>query len=282
MPVQFFKFTLKPQPRQVWLLLITTILFLMFYILHSPAKIVYAQNFDIASTYDVVDKDAVSGDIISSSEKGLVRSELQYDNKIFGVLQDNPVIVYSEASQSGKAIVRNGDAEVNISDFNGNIAIGDYITSSPVKGYGMKATQSGYVIGVVTAAPTPGQTINFQNRQLKTGTVMVAMKIEYAELSTPRNANHLLEALGGAFFRNVQDPERFTQVMKAIIAGMIAITSFAVGFFAFTRAIAKGVEAIGRNPLAKRAIQLSIIMQLILTVLTALAGLAGAFVILRL
>ncbi|OGE31631.1 hypothetical protein A2631_00685 [Candidatus Daviesbacteria bacterium RIFCSPHIGHO2_01_FULL_44_29] len=245
-------------------------------------RTIYAQNFDIASTYTINDPEAGAGDIISSGDNGLVRANVSYDNHIFGIIQENPVIVFTEASGSGRVIGRSGDSMVKITDFNGEIKIGDRVTSSPIAGYGMKATQSGYVIGVVTAAPSNTGSLSYQNRQFNAGTAQVALKIEYAELSTPRSSIRLLEYIGAAFFRNIQDPERFTQAVKAIIAGLIAIISFGIGFFAFSRAISKGVEAIGRNPLAKRAIQVSILIQLVLTIFTTLAGLVGAFIVLRL
>lgn len=263
------------------LFVFTGIIIIILIIFSLPGR-ARAQNFDIASNYEVADTDVIAGDIITSNDQGLVRAENPYDNKLFGIIQDNAVMVFTEATGSGKAIVRNGDALVRVSDFNGEIKIGDRVTSSSLKGYGMKATQSGYVIGVATGEFKEDQTIDFQGKQVKTGTIQVALKIEYAEISTPRSANRYLEYFGVAFFKNVQDPERFALVMKSIIAGIIAITSFAAGFFAFTRAISKGVEAIGRNPLAKKTIQIAIVIQLVLTVFTTIAGLVGAFIVLRL
>lgn len=257
-------------------LLITVSIFLCL------STAVQAQNFDIASTYELADPDVVPGDIITSSNQDLIRAENPYDNQLFGIVQDNAVLIFTEASGSGRPIVRNGDAVVRVTDYNGQIQIGDRITSSVIKGYGMKATQSGYVIGAATGEFKPDQIITFQNKQVQTGTIQVALKIEYAELTTARSANRYLEYFGAAFFRNIQDPDRFTSVMKSIIAGLIAIASFATGFFAFTKAISKGVEAIGRNPLAKRAIQIAIVIQLVLTIFTTIAGLVGAFIVLRL
>lgn len=243
---------------------------------------VLAQNFDIASRYTISDKSAVNGDILSSTEKGIERANVSYDNHLFGVIQDNPLMVYSEASGSGQPIARTGDVEVKVSNFNGNLALGDHVTSSPLQGYGMKATQSGYTVGTVTGVIVPVGNITYNSKLYQTGTIKIALKIEYSEITTARNANRLLEYIGLAFFRNVQDPEKFTQLVKAIIAGLIAISSFAFGFFAFMRAIAKGVEAIGRNPLAKRTIQVSILMQLVLNIVTTVIGIGAAFLILRL
>ncbi len=54
--------------------------------------LVQAQGFNIDSSYKINDQDAVSGDIIIiDSEKGLVRTNLANDSRIFGVIEDKPV-----------------------------------------------------------------------------------------------------------------------------------------------------------------------------------------------
>lgn len=254
-----------------------------------------AQGFDIASTYQIQDKEAVTGDILMAAPNhGLTRANTPYSNTLFGILQDQPVVVFKETDNSGRAVVRTGDAVVNVSDFNGEIKPGDYITSSPISGLGMKATRSGYVIGVATSIFTQNDTTQLtpeqiklkessdKNSSIKTGQINVALRIEYAEISTPRTAQRLLENVGGAFYTNVQNPQSFTQVIKYTIAGILAIVAFLLGFFTFARSIPKGIEAMGRNPTAKQAIQISIIIQTGLTVFTILIGLLLVFIIIRL
>jgi F0F1-type ATP synthase membrane subunit c/vacuolar-type H+-ATPase subunit K len=63
---------------------------------------------------------------------------------------------------------------------------------------------------------------------------------------------------------------------------IVVLGSMILGFLSFGRAAAKGVEALGRNPAASRIIHLGIIFNVAIVVAIALAGLAVAFLILRL
>jgi F0F1-type ATP synthase membrane subunit c/vacuolar-type H+-ATPase subunit K len=247
--------------------------------------LVFAQTLDVANTYLIQDDKAVSGDIMRvTADKGLVRSNTIYDPTLFGVLQDNPLIVYREVQEAPnqKAISRNGDVVVNVTNYNGTIRAGDYISSSPIAGKGMKASQSGYVIGVATSAFAPdGQTVTFQGRSMQSGQVKVALQIQYADISNPRFFERLLSAINAALFRNFTDPEKSFLIIRYIIAAVVASLFFLIGFFGFTRSIAKGVEAIGRNPLAKQSIQFSVFLHLALTIVITLIGLVLAIVILK-
>lgn len=218
-----------------------------------------------------------------SARGGLQRSSIQYDNRMFGILQDDPLIVLRTQDNGGtqRPIVRNGDAVVNVTDLNGPIHPGDYITSSPIPGKGMQANESGYTIGIATSEVTPISTTTFEGRQLTVGQVNVGLRIEYAELSTARSANRLFETLNAAFFRNAEDPEKFTVVVRYVIAGIVALVFFLISFFGFTRSITRGVEAIGRNPLARHSIQVSILIHLGLTIAVSLIGLVIVFLIIR-
>jgi F0F1-type ATP synthase membrane subunit c/vacuolar-type H+-ATPase subunit K len=61
---------------------------------------------------------------------------------------------------------------------------------------------------------------------------------------------------------------------------LIVLLSFVLGLVYFGRASRAGIEAIGRNPLAKRAIQMSIVMYVALSIVIILVGLAIAYLIL--
>src|SRR3989338_11071483 len=104
----------------------------------------------------------------------------------------------------------------------------------------------------------PVSTETIEGKEVTIGTVPVALKIEFVELSTPRSTPRLIEQLTTALFQSAQDPSKFAEMVKYIIAGIVVLASFLTGFFTFSRSVANGVEAIGRNPLAKVSIYLSI------------------------
>ncbi|EKD90556.1 MAG: hypothetical protein ACD_30C00114G0006 [uncultured bacterium] len=265
------------------ILLVTFHLLLVTALAGASLTSVHAQGFNVASSHEITDKEAVSGDIlIYDGANGLVRTNVTYSQKIFGVYTETPSLVIREASASAKPIIRLGDVDVNVTDYNGEIKKGDYVTTSPVSGKGMKAGQSGYVLGLALADAVYGdQTVTAEGGNYRLGTVNTALRIEYAELTTARSNIKLLSDLNAAFFRSVQDPEKFTLTIRYIIAGLVALLAFAIGFFYLARSISKAVEAIGRNPLARTAIITSVGLQVAATLIGGVVTIGIIFIIVR-
>jgi len=68
--------------------------------------------------------------------------------------------------------------------------------------------------------------------------------------------------------------------LRYLLAILVAMTSFILGFVYFGRVAKGGVEAIGRNPLARRAIQIGGALNLVLTLSIMAGGIVLAYVIL--
>ncbi|MBI2600945.1 hypothetical protein HYW42_03240 [Candidatus Daviesbacteria bacterium] len=261
-------------------------LFFTLYIAHCAFTLVsYAQiqGTEVASVYDVKDQEAVIGDILITTNEGLTRINQAYDSRIFGVVDKNPVLVFRRVDKTGQAVVRSGIVEVNVTDIAGPIKYGDYITSSSIPGKGAKAEESGYVLGVALADLNneAAAKIDFEGKQIFSGKIPVAVRIEFHELSNTRNFNRLFGFLGTSFLTNVSDPKQFGLVMRFIGAGLVVIISLIFSFLTFSRSIAKSVEALGRNPLAKNTIQLSILINIGLLIATIAIGVAAAYIILK-
>ena len=265
-------------------ILVLFLLSTVYCLLSTP---VLAQ-LEIVESYDVITEGAVDGDIVSYTEAGLGLSERELDSKVFGVIDDNPLVVYRRQDNTGTPIKRSGTADVNVSTANGPIKIGDLITTSFFKGKGEKSPQSGYILGVALAdfGEQDGEAASFTPPQggtqnVRVGKINVAIKIEFAELNTARSANRLLDAVNLAFFRNTQNPEQFVNILRYILAGVAVIISFAIGFFTLARTIPKAMEALGRNPLARATIQFGIVINIIFTVGIALIGIVAAIILIR-
>ncbi|MBI2020459.1 hypothetical protein HYS94_03470 [Candidatus Daviesbacteria bacterium] len=248
-----------------------------------PSSAQQPQGIEVTSIYEISDAEAVDGDILSLDQSGLVRSDIGFDNKMFGVIQEQALLVYQTPTE-GKPVVRSGIAQVNVTTLNGPIAEGDYITSSQILGKGQKATESGYVLGIALEG-FDGQgapTVDGPSGPVASGKIRMAIRIEYAELTNPRFAGRLFSFIGTALLENISDPRQFGNIVRYIAAGLIILLSFSFGFLTFSRSIAKGIEAIGRNPLAKNTIQLSIIINIVLLVLTGVIGIVASILIIRL
>ncbi len=262
------------------------LLFLVFIVLIGQSfltSLAFAQGYNVASMYELADKDAKNGDIIvNGGTSGLIRTDIPYDGRVFGIVQDTPLLVLREASGSGRPVIRLGDTVVNVTDYNGVIKKGDLITSAPANGLGMKATQSGYAVGIALAdADLSAATVTINGKSYKTGSVNTALQIEYAEINTSRNTIRLLEELNAALFSSVKNPEKAVLVIRYLIGGLIAMLAFVIGFYSVTRSIGNAVEAIGRNPLARRTILISIGLQILITAAVAIATIVIIFIIIR-
>lgn len=265
-----------------FLLFVLPILLTTSYLLPS-AYAQQPQGIEVTLVYEIADQDAADGDILKATDKGLTRTDIGFDNKIFGVIQDQPLMVYRTETK-GKSVVRSGVAQVNVTTLNGPIKYSDYITSSTISGKGQKALESGYVLGMALAAfdGSGASQIDGPRGKVSLGKIPVAVKIEYAELTNPRFAGRLFGFIATAFLENISDPKQLGNVIRFIAAGLIVLLSFTFGFLTFSRSIAKSIEALGRNPLAKTAIQLSMIINIVLLVVTAIVGIVASILIIRL
>lgn len=250
------------------------LLLLIFYFLFLISAVQAQQPaIDVASMYEISDKDAVDGDILMYSPEGkLVRATVAYSPKMFGVLQDKPLAVYrSEGPENNKPVVRAGIAQVNVTNTGGAIKAGDYITTSSDAGKGQKSTISGYALGIAT------KDINEAS-----GKIPIAIRIEYVELTNTRSVLNLLNAFNIAAFQGASDPEKGSQLLKYTIAGLIVLISLIVSLVIFGKSILKSIDALGRNPLAKTTIQFSIFITAVVIFIIMAISIGVAFVILRL
>lgn len=242
-------------------------------------------GIDVAFTRPVADKDVISGDIVEPSDNGLIRVNAAYSTKIYGVIQENTLLIYRKvATDSSKPIARNGIVAVNVTNLTGDIKTGDYITSSPIPGKGQKANRPGYIVGVAMEDfdTQDAKTVNFEGQSYPGGSILVALKPEFAGGVASGSTSRLIDQLGSQLFKNIEDSEGFNRLVRYFIAGIVVLVSFIVGFVIFARSVPKSIEAIGRNPLAKSQIQFAIMLNILLTVVSSLIGIGAAFLILQL
>ncbi len=267
-----------------YIIFIFTIILLILIVKPAHAQ----QALDLSNVYDISDKDAKEGDIlIFDPSKGIVRTSAPYDIRLFGVLQDQPISVFKRTDGTGKPVTRAGITKVNVTLSNGQIKTGDYITSSTLPGLGMKATLSGNIVGIALVNSTQNDKYDQKSCSLNPTScpkdqISVAIKLEYAELTNPRSTNRLFEYIGTSFFKNAQDPQGFGRIIKNVVAGLVMLVCVIFGLLIVSRSISKTVEAIGRNPLAKRSILLVLAVNIAIVVFIIIGGIVTALIVLRL
>lgn len=256
----------------------------LFFLLSSQIVRADFSSIEIVNTYNLADKNAVDGDIIANSANGLVRSKIAYDQHLFGVVSLSPDVVYRSEDKAELPVSRSGITQVNVTNLGGAIKSGDLITSSAIAGKGQKANNSGYVIGSALSAfsGSEGTNVSFGGKNYKQGKITVAMRIEYADINSPQTFKRLFDLVGNNFFSSVADPDKFGLLIRYIAGGLAVVVALLIAFLTFSRSIPKAVEAIGRNPLAKTSIYVSLIISAIVMIVVIALGVIAAFIVIKL
>lgn len=119
------------------------------------------KTFDLAGSILIADPD---------DPNKATLTDTPYDKRVVGIIATKPSMIISGgiSEEYGYPIVLAGRIHTNVCTENGDIEIGDFITTSSKSGYGMKATEPGMVVGqaLESFSGNPGecgQVLVFQN-----------------------------------------------------------------------------------------------------------------------
>jgi F0F1-type ATP synthase membrane subunit c/vacuolar-type H+-ATPase subunit K len=225
----------------------------------------------VAYPISLSEKTIKDGGIVSATKNGYIYSKIPYDISLFGVATANPALFFENNTKQvdNSYLVSSGNVYVLVSSKNGNIKKNDLITSSSIAGIGQKATQNGFVLGTAVEDYS-------SNNPNATGKILVNVSIHFTSAFTD-SGNNLLSGLSTSGMAFLLSP---LASLRYLIAAIVATLAFVLGFIYFGRVATKGVEALGRNPLAGKMIESSVILNIILAGIIILVGLAIAYLIL--
>lgn len=255
-----------------WRLFVLAYILLSFIVATFSVSAQEISSFGIANPLVVNDKVVRDADIISSNDEGYALTKSSYDARLFGVVSINPAISFNTNEPGNRfPVVAAGNALVNLSTINGAIKKGDPVTSSPIPGVGMKASESGYILGYALEDFSSDDP-----REIRKVSVSINKQF-FAPLNSGPNSRML------DIFRlsAIATYERPLTVLKYLAAAVVIISGFVLGFLTFGRTASLGVEALGRNPLAAKMIQFGIIINVLITIVIVLSGFGLAYFILR-
>jgi len=241
-----------------------------FLILVFSIKLVTASTYDFAISVPILDPEVDEGSIISYVDGEYVLSIEAYDTSMFGIVSGDPSLYLEDRNLESYALVGSkGEMDVRVSTKNGEIKRGDYLTSSEIPGVAQKADKSGRVLGISLDdyANTDPNSIGYV-------AAYVDIKSHLKQESLTENLLTVIsDGLSSAFLTPLAS-------LRYIMALIVTAITFAIAFLSFSRLTSRGVEALGRNPLAGSSIKSVIIFNFILTFIIIASGLAIAYLIL--
>ncbi|MFQ5492568.1 MAG: hypothetical protein ACE5DX_00190 [Candidatus Dojkabacteria bacterium] len=112
-------------------------------------------NFDVAEEYLVEDMTIMAGDVVrfkkdSSDSLFVERTDEAQDKYAIGVISTKPGLYlkdWQEDRESGRPVALAGRVPVKVTDENGPVHRGDFLTPASTPGYAMKAVRGGVIIG---------------------------------------------------------------------------------------------------------------------------------------
>lgn len=266
-----------------------TLLFLISSRLSLNSVKAQLPNFSVATTYTINDPDLVDGDVISLDRENnrMIRSKTAYDEQMYGVYVKNPKLLYHNVD-SEFPVARSGEIKVNITTLNGPVKIGDYISSSEIPGKGQKATEfTGYMLGIALSPFTAsdGAELVYKNKKYRSGQVTTAIGIGPASPAVIKAAGGFfgtLKYITSAFLYNIGTSRQAERIIRYTLAAIVAILSIILSLLFFGKNVTKGIEMIGRNPLAKGPIQSMILVNVLIIAAIALGGIILSLIIVSL
>jgi F0F1-type ATP synthase membrane subunit c/vacuolar-type H+-ATPase subunit K len=214
-------------------------------------------------------QDVAEGMIVCSQGGTLGLCEDAYETSIYGVVRSDPIAaVETDSLVNGYLVVSGGVAPVLIETDVDEVPLGAMITSSDQPGVGQIASNNGMVLGVVQQATSVGE----DGRALVPTLIHIHYTSEFKQ-----GTGNIISLLRSATLSPILDP---LASFRYAIAALLVLLSFLLGFIYFGRMARAGVEALGRNPLAARQIQLNVLVNSIVTVIIILVGLGSAYLVL--
>jgi F0F1-type ATP synthase membrane subunit c/vacuolar-type H+-ATPase subunit K len=236
------------------------------------SKIVFAQIESSGIAISIpIKEDVESGDLICSEGDGYGKCLGERNSSIFGVVTDTPAASFEvEGDDDVRLVQSSGNVEVRVTGVAGNISEGKLLTSSETAGVAKLAESNGYVLGTALEGFEPGD-------PNEVGKILVSINIHYSTSVAEGRGVNLLEDIKQAIIAPSLSP---LASLRYLLAFIIAIISFVLGFVYFGRVVRTGIEAIGRNPMARKMIQITMLFNILITIVIVLAGLFIAYLIL--
>jgi len=230
--------------------------------------------------------------VLTGKDSNQVKVATEKDiQNMFGVAVDRnqlPLSVTDGNKQNETFVAVSGTYQVLVTDQEGDIASGDYLTLSSVHGVAMRAGEaevtvfgrangsfndSSVVLGTTMLQDSAGN-----RKRVKLGSIPVTIDIKNNpnHKSTDVNAPDFLKRVGEAIAEKEVSPVRI------YLSVGIAVVSLIAALVVIYAGIRNGVISIGRNPMSKKSIFRALMEVILTSLLILIIGLFAVYLLLKL
>lgn len=236
---------------------------LLLLLMCVPATQVFAAGA-ISQSYKTKSNDITAGAILSLTATDTTTVELANATNsanLVGVAADKPLIALGNGQGTVSTVI-GGTTNVLVSDLNGEVNAGDKIAISPISGIGMKAVESGQIVGTAQTSLSSialiQEVVKGQDNadvHLKVGLLPVTINIMY--YSPGGNSEGKAASFIPAFLQNIANGIAGKEVapMRVLLSTIALLLGFIAAMVILYAAISNGVKSLGRNPLAASALR---------------------------
>lgn len=256
----------------------------IYLMLTVPA--VQADSTAISQGYPTTSTALTTGDLvgIDPNHQGYVLpATIDNPTSLLGVVANRPLLTLSDGTNQVQ-VVTGGTVPTLVSDINGTINIGDRITLSPINGIGMKASDSGEIVGVADGSLQGTATVPLtvtdksgKSHTIHSGLVSVQIGVAYYAAGGGQT-NSVIPG----FLQNIANTiaGRTVSAVRVLVSLLIILLGFVSAGVILYASIRSGIVSVGRNPLAARAIHRSLVEVVLVAVGILLAMVAGVYIVL--
>ena len=199
---------------------------------------------------------------------------------------DAPITISGETSVAQVYVVTSGQYKVLVSNQNGPIHSGDYISVSSLNGVGMKAESSDATVLGKAAADFTGSGQGVSTTQLKNNGGITPVAIGLLTVNIGIGSNPAVSRNGSlpGFLQTSSNSIAGKPVAAARIylsLAVLALTAFMAGSLMYS-GVRNTIVSIGRNPLAKRTITKGLMQIVLVSIIIFIVGLFAVYLLLRL
>ena len=219
---------------------------------------------------------------VGSTETNKIERASNVSSKqVVGIVTTIDSSLVTVGSGSSKVYVESeGEVEAYVSDINGNIAKGDLLVASPLKGVLMKADDnSASLVGIAAAdMPSESEIYNYQEegqtRSAKITRLKINLNRQGADSTGPKRVDSSIGRLGRAIVGKDVGEIRVIIGMIVFVVVLVAEGGIIYG------AISSAITALGRNPLARDIIRGEFIKVIMIAIVVLGLGLGAIYGIL--